>query len=87
MENFKNKGDEVFVILGNMVAKCQMAESEIPNSKYFKIIFNGKEYFKQKSYCFCSEFEALDDLKHRLEKALEITETKISKILNRNHAY
>jgi hypothetical protein len=83
MQNTLKKGKKLYVILGNTVAACHLAENELPNSKYLKIIFNNKDYFKQRNYCFLSELEALDDLKHRLEKSLEITETKISKIVNK----
>lgn len=78
---FNKKGDVVFAILGNNVCKCYVAENEKHGDRHLKLDFNGTIINKQKSYCFDKEIKALDNLKERLEKSLEITNSRINKLI------
>jgi hypothetical protein len=80
---FYKKGDKVHVILGNAVVTCKIETNEKLGDKHLKINFNNKIFFKQKSYCYQLEIQALDNLKERLEKSLTIINTRINQLITK----
>ena len=79
---FYKNCDILYVILGNAVVKCQVAHNEKVGDKHLQLLFNDTKIYKQKSYCFQSEIEALDNLREKLEKSLKIINSRIDKLLN-----
>lgn len=81
---FYKKGDTVYVILGNAVVTCKIEANEKLGDKHLKINFNNKIFFKQKSYCYQLEIQALDNLRERLEKSLTIINSRIDQIVTKD---
>ena len=76
-------GKTIFVILGFNVRACEVI-SEAKEPKFLNLIQLGtnNKFFKQKTYCYHSEIEALEALIEKLEESLEKAEEKMAQIIN-----
>lgn len=74
------KGDVVYAILGESVRACEYLHSS--GVKFCSLnplgIPDKEKIYKQKSFCFNTEREALEVLREKLEDALSRIEYKIN---------
>lgn len=80
---FYKKNEEVFAILGNAVVKCKVLTTEKVGDKHLQLEFKNAVIYKQKSYCFDTEIQALENLKDRLVKSLDIISNRISQLVTK----